>query len=188
MSGYLTDPYKVLSVVAGESEPTAGEPLRYLYEQRPGTRAKQSIYAQGKRHLAGDVVDLSYRYFWDDWGIRSHTVDVHYRWNWSGNRAFQPHLRYYHQSAADFYRHSLVEGEPLAEFASGDYRLGEFQAVTAGLKYEQALGVGRISARIEYYLQGGDGSPADAVGVLQGQDLFPSVGAAIVQFGYSRSW
>jgi len=44
----------------------------------------------------------------------------------------QPHVRYYNQTAAKFYRHSLVAGEALPEFVSGDYRVGSLEAVTGG--------------------------------------------------------
>jgi len=33
-----------------------------------------------KYHLNKDIVDLSYRYMWDDWGISSHTFNMRYRW------------------------------------------------------------------------------------------------------------
>lgn len=188
LSGYLTDPYKLLSVVGGSGGDHPGEPVRYVYEHRPDTRVKQSLYWEGKHQMGGDVVDLSYRYFWDDWGIRSHTVDLHYRWNLAGARYLQPHLRYYRQSGADFYSYSLLEGNPLPEHASADYRLGEFDGVTAGLKYSQPIGVGRFSVRAEYYLQSGENSPPEAVGVQRELDLFPSVGSAILQVGYARGW
>ncbi|MCA9728952.1 MAG: DUF3570 domain-containing protein, partial [Candidatus Eisenbacteria bacterium] len=77
-SGYQTDPYKILSVVAGASATTPGDPVDYLYEKRPDNRTKQSLYGEVRRRVGSDVADVSYRYFWDDWGIHSHTIDVHY--------------------------------------------------------------------------------------------------------------
>ncbi len=87
--GYLTDPYKVLSVVdpvTGNLVPgPAGSGLyRYLYESRPDTREKQSLFGLIKRDIGGNVLEASYRYMTDDWGIDSHTIDVHFRWNFDG--------------------------------------------------------------------------------------------------------
>jgi hypothetical protein len=39
--------------------------------------------------------------------------------------------------------------------------------------------------RLEQYVQTGESSPAEAVGQLQQQDLYPDVTATIVQFNYS---
>jgi hypothetical protein len=187
LSGYQTHPFKLLSVVQGPGDANPGETVDYIYEKRPDSRTKQSVYGEIKRRF-GDatIVDLSYRYLWDDWGIGSHTVDFHYRHR-LGNKSFlQPHLRYYKQTAADFYAHSLIDGQSLPAFASADYRLGEMTAYTIGLKYGRSLDNGHaFSLRVEYYLQQGDSSPPDAVGVLRDLDLFPSVDALIIQVGYS---
>jgi hypothetical protein len=189
--GYLTDPYKVLSVV----DPVTGNPVagpagsglnRYLYESRPGARDKQSVYALLKRDFDGDVLEASYRYMTDDWGVDSHTLDLHYRWSFGAGRYFQPHLRFYQQTAADFYSTVLFAGRPLPVHATADHRLGEFDGVTVGVKYGQSTASGNEwSARIEYYTQSGNASPGSAVGALAGFDLYPDLNALIAQFSYS---
>ena len=92
--------------------PTGGTGL-YLFENRPDTRAKQSVFGLLKHELGGNVLELSYRYMTDDWGIDSQTVDLHFRWGMGDRRYLQPHVRYYTQTAADFYRTVLFDGEPL---------------------------------------------------------------------------
>lgn len=184
--GYLTDPYKLVSVVSAAPGAALGTPVDYVYEFRPGDRAKQSLYGAIKRQLSRGVLDFSYRYLWDDWGITSHTLDLRYRRALEDNRYIQPHLRYYHQSAADFYDHSLVSGDSLPALVSADYRLGEFDAVTLGLKYGRALSRGReLGIRVEYYAQFGDSHPADAIGEQRSQDLFPTVDAITATLTYS---
>jgi hypothetical protein len=116
VAGYQTDPYKIVSVVdgvTGAPAPVSGDPTRdlYLYESRPDNRVKNAIAAELIRSLGRDVVTLSYRYFDDDWGITSHTGELHYRLNFAKGRYFQPNVRWYHQTEADFYRRWLVEGE-----------------------------------------------------------------------------
>ncbi|HET7607346.1 MAG TPA: DUF3570 domain-containing protein [Gammaproteobacteria bacterium] len=188
--GYLTDPYKVLSVV----DPVSGNPVagpagsglfRYLYESRPDTRDKQSVYALWKRDFDGDVLDLSYRYMTDDWGVDSHTVEARYRFAFGTGKYLQPHVRFYQQTAADFYRTVLFDGAPLPSYASADHRLGEFDGLTVGLKYGQATrGGGEWWARVEYYTQTGDASPGSSVGALANFDLYPDLNALIAQFSY----
>jgi hypothetical protein len=188
--GYLTDPYKVLSVVDPVTgNPVAGPPgtglYRYLFEQRPDVRDKQSVFALLKRDFDGDVLETSYRYMTDDWGVDSHTLEFRYRWSFGASRYLQPHLRFYQQTAADFYRTVLFNGAPLPEFATADHRLGEFDGITLGLKYGQATARGsEWSTRIEYYTQSGTASPGSAVGALAGFDLYPDLNALIAQFTY----
>ena len=180
--GYLTDPYKLLSVVDG-----AGEPSYYVYEQRPDSRTKQSLFGKYKKMLANqDIVTASYRFMTDDWGIDSHTVDLTYRWKLDDGYFIQPHLRWYQQSAADFYNYFLVDGDPLPQYASADYRLGEMTATTVGVKFGKAIDDKHLwSLRLETYNQSGDSSPPEAFGQLTSQDLYPDVDAVIVQFNYS---
>jgi hypothetical protein len=183
-SGYLTDPYKIVSVVDG----TTGE-LRatnpYLYEKRPDTRTRQALYWKTLHHFSQDVLSATYRYYWDDWGIRSHTFDVKYRVELGGGHYLQPVARYYTQTAADFYRHSLVDGQAV-DFVSADYRLGEMTTTTLGLKYGVALSKnGEFGARAELIRQSGNSHPADAIGVQTSQNLFPTVDAYVFQLSYS---
>ncbi len=188
--GYLTDPYKILSVV----DPVTGIPVagpagsglnRYLFESRPDSRDKQSVFALLKRDIDGDVLESSYRYMTDDWGVDSHTFELRYRWSF-GAQYLQPHLRFYQQTAADFYRSVLFAGAALPANASADHRLGEFDGLTVGLKYGKVTDSGREwSARIEYYTQSGQASPGSAVGALAGFDLYPDLKALIAQFSYN---
>ena len=188
--GYLTDPYKVLSVV----DPVTGNPVagpagsglaRYWFERRPDTRDKQSLYGLLKRDFNGDVLEASYRYMTDDWGVDSQTVELRYRWSFGTGRYFQPHARFYQQTAADFYHTVLFDGAPLPTYATADHRLGEFDGLTVGVKYGQATARGgEWSARVEYYTQTGDPAPGSAVGALAGFDLYPDLNAVIAQFSY----
>ena len=50
----------------------------------------------------------------DDWGVTSQTLDARYHWNFSPNSYLEPHVRYYTQSAADFYRTVMFADDPHA--------------------------------------------------------------------------
>ena len=187
-SGYLNDPYKVLSVldpVTADPAPGADELNLYLYESRPDKRTKHSLFGMIKHKFGRQVVDGSYRYMTDDWGIVSHTLDLHWRSPIGTGWYIQPHLRFYTQTAADLYRPYLLDGDPLPDHASADYRLGDLDGTTLGLKVGRSLGGGReYSARVEYYQQSGTSPPGASFGALEEFDLFPSVDALIVQLGF----
>lgn len=193
-SGYLTDPYKILSVV----DPVTGITLPripavagmgptgvYRFENRPDSRVKQALFGELKKDFGGKVLDVSVRFMTDDWGIDSQTVDSHLRWPVGERSYIEPHLRYYTQSAADFYRTSLVSGQPLPQYASADFRLGEFDGTTVGLKFGHETAAGtEWSARVEYYQQSGNDGSAGFFGNQRAFDQLPELKAFIVQFGY----
>jgi hypothetical protein len=193
-TGYLTDPYKFLSLVdavTGDTVPRAPAPgaegpsHEFRFENRPDDRTKHSVYAQAKYYMGGKVLDASYRYMTDDWDIDSHTVDMRLRWPLGERSYLEPHLRFYTQSEADFYTISLVDGVELPAFASADYRLGNFDAVTAGLKYGwKTRGGTEMSVRAELYQQSGT-IPGDLLfGNQVGRESYPDLDAIIVQFSY----
>jgi hypothetical protein len=180
--GYLTEPYKVLSLVDGITGETSG----YVYDSRPDTRDKHSVYWKTKYSRDnGDIIDVSYRYLWDDWDITSHTVDGRYRWNLNDKFYVEPHIRYYNQEEAGFFAHSLVAGRALPIDASADYRLGAFNGLTFGSKFGyRPNDRSEINIRVEAYEQQGDtvGKP---IGIQNNYDMFPDLEATIIQIGYS---
>lgn len=181
-NGYLTDPYKFVSVIDGSS----GATLDYRYESRPDTRLRQSFFWETVYHFNQDVVHFSYRYFWDDWGIRANTADLHYRLELGKGSYLQPHLRYSVQSAANFYVHSLTNTDPVPAYASADYRLGDLTTATVGIKFGMPVSShSELSLRLESITQSGDSHPADAIGIQKNYDLFPTIKTAIAQITYT---
>jgi hypothetical protein len=181
--GYLTEPYKIVSVI----DPDSGTTVGALTEQRPSTRDRKDFLANSVYHLERGVFYSSYRYYWDDWGVRSHTVDLKYRRELAEQTFFQPHVRFYTQTAADFFRFGLVQGEPLPAYATSDFRLGPLHSVTLGGTYGFQVPdqPGEFTVRVEYMLQWGDGHPPDAVGVQQQLDLMPPLHIGTVMVGYT---
>ena len=193
--GYLNDPYKIVSLV----DPVTGDPLarspapgidgpshEYRFESRPNERTKHSFFGQAKYYMDGNVLDASYRYMTDDWDIDSHTVDLRYRWPFGERSYLEPHLRYYTQSHADFYRPSLDGTAELPPYASADY---EFDAFTVGLKYGRQSDSGnRWSVRLEYYSTAGEVPDYLRIGGQGNRVLYPDLNAIIAQFTYHFDW
>ena len=186
VDGYLTDPFKVISKVDG----VTGYTQDNIYESRPDSRIKQSVYAQSLYHFDSAVLDVSYRYMWDDWEITSHTLDTRFRiplGDAFGTESYiQPHFRFYQQSAAEFYQPFLIDGAAMPTYASADYRIGEMTTYTVGLKYGLLVNNGHdLSFRLEYYRQAPTDAGFDAPGVLNDVDLYPTIDAIIAQVTYS---
>ena len=148
--GYYSDPYKAIDV-------------------RPDHRRIFAWLTRYNQHLPwlDATVNLSYRYLQDSFGSSSHTAE--FAWNqplpdgWS----VVPSLRYYTQSAADFYfdppfPQGFVFGQPY----SADTRLSAFGALTSGVSIVKRLPDGwSFDVKLDFYRQrsdwrlGGDGSP-----------------------------
>jgi hypothetical protein len=204
-SGYQNDPYKILTVAQNGNlvfDPQQSASYLYIFEGRPRDRTKNSFYWQNKIALfSDDVLDMSYRYMQDDWGIKSDTYDVSYHWQLTGHAYIEPHYRHYLQSAADFYTPflnapqdaviTLSGPEVNAQYASSDPRLGAFSADTYGLKLGYRFNQDEeISLRLETYQQH-DKNALQVVpqgSNLYGQDQFAELSASWIQVGYSFRW
>ncbi len=185
-AGYMTNPYKIISIV-NETTGSTGD-YDSVFENRPRTRDMNALYAQLNQSVGKGVAYISYRYFQDDWDIRAHTFDVKYR-RPLGERLFvQPHVRYYQQTAANFYRSMLTntEASNLPQYASADYRLAELHTTSVGIKigYRQQAG-GEFSARLEVVRQQGEDRPWDAVGIQRENGVFPELKATIFNVTYT---
>jgi hypothetical protein len=180
VDGYQTDPFKVLSVVDD-----TGTALDHIYESRPNKRTKQSVFAQAKYHVSGSVIDASYRYLWDDWQVKSDTIDLRL-WTPVGSSSYlEPHVRYYQQQAAEFYMPFIAADSALPNYASADYRVGDMTATTLGVKYGQRNEDGtEWSVRVEWYHQQSNDVGVTLPGQLQQYDLYPDVDAVVIQYGY----
>ncbi|CAG7856123.1 hypothetical protein MCAMS1_00498 [biofilm metagenome] len=185
-TGYLANPYKAVSVVfiepANEDE---GLPpsiiqgqLRALLEQRPEVRNQWNLggrYVQFINSLDA-ALHLDYRFSADDWGIQAHTFEADWVQPLSDGWTITPRVRYYSQSAADFYTPWLVSNQPykqqldskgrsvglpfnpdkLPDNFSSDQRLSGFGtlsgAITLTKKFSKGL---TLETGFEYYTHQG---------------------------------
>ncbi len=188
-SGYLNDPYKVVSLVRSPDSTDPGEPVSDIYEKRPATRMKHALFIQLKTDISGSILDVSARGFRDDWGVQSVTGDLYYRVKIGKTAAIEPHLRGYFQTAANFYKPFLIDGQAFDSYVSADSRLAEFMSVTYGLTYSIAVSErSRLSFTGEGYRQMGDNNPKEAFGNLKQLDLFPELKAIMLRVGLEHSF
>lgn len=134
-SGFLSDPYKLRDI-------------------RPDDKT-QIAWSNAYRRFfvsANAALHVNYRYYHDDFGISSHTSDL--SWHQNFGRSFQlvPQLRYYSQSAADFFTNVDDFLKPTSEYQSSDYRLSAFGAVSGGFSVIADMGSWKATLTAERYL------------------------------------
>jgi len=97
-------------------------------ERLPDTRLKIPIGTRLNYYL-NEVVALRtyYRYYYDDWGITSHTANIELPIKISDTFTLYPSYRYYTQTAADYFApfEQLVSS---SDFYTSDYDLSEFNS------------------------------------------------------------
>ncbi|MBT2163175.1 DUF3570 domain-containing protein [Zobellia barbeyronii] len=102
-------------------------------EQLPDGRLKFAVGGRLNWYL-NEIVSLRtyYRYYFDDWGINSHTASLEASVKLSDKFTLYPSYRFYNQSAADYFApyESHLSTE---EFYTSDYDLSEYSANQYGL-------------------------------------------------------
>jgi hypothetical protein len=124
LSGYLTDPYKIVPVTTG--------PDPQLPEIRPNTRSRYAVLFK-YAHYFGDAngaLKVGYRYYWDDWSIGANTLDLLYDQRVGPKCVVSPLIRLYSQSHATFFSYEFAAPQP---YMSSDYRLSAFDSILGGL-------------------------------------------------------
>jgi hypothetical protein len=161
-NGFLSDPYKA-------------------NDSRPGTR-KEWVLDSGYRHFLvplNGAVQLDYRYFDDDWGIQSHTLDIAWHQNIGLHTRLIPYLRYYTQSESRFFA-NLVDFND--RYYSDDYRLSAFGAIATGLRVRYDIRDWSLSLGGERY------RTDESWGAFSGEESPALVDAWRVSFGMDYSF
>lgn len=172
--GYLNDQYKVIQ----RNELFFGIPVTNIYrENRPSSRLRAVLQLQGTHFFTGAnaALDAILRLTQDDYGISSQSLQLEWRQGLFDRLELTPFVRYYQQTAADFYHRTLNGlnvGTP-QDYPDGsgvnysaDYRLSSMAALSLGLKTRLRLTENiSLSATYERYEMtgvGGDQAPAQA--------------------------
>jgi hypothetical protein len=124
LDGYLTDPYKVVPIV--DPAGTVNVP-----EVRPDSRSRKAgLFKYGHYFLSRTALKATYRYYWDDWSLVAHTLDLSIDQRLGRNVILTPRLRYYRQGSASFFAYQFPARQ---EAMSSDYRLSAFWSWLAGI-------------------------------------------------------
>jgi hypothetical protein len=97
-------------------------------ERLPSTRVKTPIGMRFNYYINEIfVLRTYYRYYFDDWGVTSHTASVEVPIKISDKFTLYPSYRYYTQTAADYFA-PYEENLSTSEFYTSDYDLSEYSA------------------------------------------------------------
>ena len=102
-------------------------------EQLPDSRFKVAVGGRLNWYVNETVVVRSfYRYYYDDWGISSHTASVEVPIKISDKFTIYPSYRYYQQIAADYF-YGYEEALSTDTYYTSDYDLSEYSANQFGM-------------------------------------------------------
>lgn len=107
-------------------------------EQLPDSRLKLPFGGRLNYYVNDFLVLRSYyRFYWDDWGITSHTANLELPFKLSDKFTLYPSYRYYTQTAADYF-YSKETALSTFEFYTSDYDLSKYDAhqYGAGIQYK----------------------------------------------------
>ena len=177
--GYYNDPYKHTLTFY----PDGGVPA-FAVDTRPSHRDSLAWITRYRHHFpaSAGTLQLEYRYYRDDWGIRAHTFEVGWHQPVGERWTLRPVLRYYTQSQADFYTPVIPQPQPA--ILSSDQRLATFGGLSPSLRAQLQLDdrwrvegtVGYIENASRFRLGGG------------GSEAFVTLRAYYGIIGVSRSF
>ncbi len=119
MSGFLPDPYQVVTVANFDSNSLAYFEPRYPDDRKRYAAGMRGIYKTGEP----SSLQLGYRYYGDSWDINSHTLSGLFQYSfYEDDLILGLGIRYYTQAAASFFKENYTAEE---EYMAVDPKLKE---------------------------------------------------------------
>jgi len=130
-------------------------------ERLPNNRLKTPVGMRLHYYVNEYVVFKTYyRYYFDDWGINSHTLSVELPIKITDKFTLYPNYRFYNQTASTYF-HPYEEALSTSDFYTSDYDLSKFNSnqFGVGIKYTDVfvklklwkIGLKNISLNYSYY-------------------------------------
>ncbi|NOU22880.1 MAG: DUF3570 domain-containing protein [Methyloglobulus sp.] len=183
-TGYLANPYKVVYGHVATFDPGQEIAVTNLYgntasssllEIRPDERNLLNWHLGYDRYIEpmDAAFHFDYSFAHDDWGINAHTFEADWVQPLGASWTVTPRIRYYSQSAADFYTTAtykldenikdadgnVVGTKSIQEFPkhfSSDQRLSDFGTLSGGVTVEKQFTKGvSLETGFEYYTHQG---------------------------------
>lgn len=141
-NGHLSNPYftviRRINVAINIEDPVY---FKYYLarDSRPDERIAGGISSQLVKEInSKNTIHASYRYYQDDWAVKSHTLDSKSYHRVGNSFRVSPGLRLYQQSAANFFKDNNASDNVFNEtgYASADQRLSDNSSWTAQFAVE----------------------------------------------------
>ncbi|PTM03850.1 MAG: hypothetical protein DA405_09230 [Bacteroidetes bacterium] len=127
-SGLLSTPFQRVYFADVENSYIQNFQLADDIERLPGSRSKVALGGKLNWYLNEYVVLRSfYRYYFDDWGIQSHTASLEIPVKISSKFTLYPSYRYYDQTAADHFK-AYETALSTDLYYTSDYDLSQYSA------------------------------------------------------------
>jgi len=149
-NGYWASPYRFVRIETPDEQQIEFK----VPETEPNERYRHAAVIGLNRHLFGDTaLQGDYRFYSDNWGILSHTVQLRYFVTWK-DVTLRLRERFYYQSGASFFRPHYTAAT-LQPFVTADRELSTFWSNVAGFKISWRLPwVHRaleLEAKVDYF-------------------------------------
>jgi hypothetical protein len=129
--GYQASPYRFVPVYGGTAEVQFKVP-----ESMPNERYRHAFVLGLNQHLFKDsAIQGDYRFYVDNWGMKSHTVQLRYFVTWK-DVTLRLRERIYYQNGVDFYKPHYDDVEP---FMTTDRESSTLVSNLAGAKISWRL-------------------------------------------------
>jgi hypothetical protein len=136
LRGYQASPYRYVEATDGTRMP----------ETHPDLRMRHSVSSYALRELTSWLAGrLNYRYYWDDWGVRSHTGELRLRVDFSDSLFLTWQARVYQQRDAEFYRKGYLEA---LVYMTNDRELSRFWNIGSSASLGARLGPVLVDAKL----------------------------------------
>ncbi|AWA29415.1 hypothetical protein HYN48_04560 [Flavobacterium magnum] len=112
-------------------------------ENLPDTRLKIPLAVRGSYFLGDNIILRAYyRYYTDDWGLKSHTADLEVPVKLSPVFSLSPFYRFYTQTAVKYFK-GFQQHDGTEEFYTSNYDLSKFDSsfFGMGMKFTPLKGV-----------------------------------------------
>jgi len=183
--GFLNNPYRSVRYL------DTGSALGFSFEPEvyPNTRTSTAVAIRSRYFLKyRAAVFGEYRYFTDTWGIDAHTAELGYTHPTDSGWIYEGSVRYYSQTAADFYS-DLFPGPQWQNYLARDKELATFtsQSLSLGVTYQFSpqrwdfLERGSINFFVDYMLFDYDDFRDVTAGGVPGQEPLFSFDAQVWQ-------
>jgi hypothetical protein len=102
-------------------------------ENLPQTRLRIPLGIQLNSFIGSRwIVRTYYRFYWDDYGINSHTINIESAIKITPVVTLIPFIRFYHQTASAYFK-PYAQHDISQEFYTSDYDLSQFESYKSGL-------------------------------------------------------
>jgi len=154
-NGYWASPYRFVRIESTmPDDPACPDYCFKVPENEPNERYRHAAVIGLNRHLFADsAIQGDYRFYSDNWGILSHTVQLRYFITW-GDVTLRLRERFYYQSSASFFlpHYTTTTVQP---FVTADRELSTFWSNVSGFKVSWRLPwVHRaleLEAKVDYF-------------------------------------